>query len=435
MKKTIFILSAALAAAGLTSCNKTEPAHIEKGLQKGEIALANGVASSKGYIDGTTFYEVSVEQLHDDSRVDTPREMRVSAFLTPAEGNGSAGNYFESPGQVFAEDGGVWRHNPPLYWPLASRLDFLAYSSKIPFAEKDAVWGEYNATSNLKLNVSSAYTQDDIVYAAASMKSSEATGESYAVAQPVNMEFYHSQAWLEFQLSVATDEMKDKIAIKEIIVENAYNEGQLVLTRKDVASPDQPISTADVVATWNLDGKRNFTFDDNYNVYGRSKEAADFTSENEAVIAAEQALIAAKNSGIQDDINTAENNLENAQAALDAKIKEYALVNPLNAVGVINSRPDASAEAETEDDCVYLDMLLPAQAKTSFVIRYVLAGQPNVLEFRYDLTASGTKSNKWEMGKKYIYDIDFVVSELTIKPTVKQYVAEFDADVTPIEII
>ena len=114
MKKTIFILSAALAAAGLTSCNKTEPAHIEKGLQKGEIALANGVASSKGYIDGTTFYEVSVEQLHDDSRVDTPREMRVSAFLTPAEGNGSAGNYFESPGQVFAEDGGVWRHNPPL---------------------------------------------------------------------------------------------------------------------------------------------------------------------------------------------------------------------------------------------------------------------------------------------------------------------------------
>lgn len=420
-----------MAALCCIACNKNAEVPTVP-LNQGEIALSNGV-STKGYIDGTTFYEVSVAQLHDENRTDTPRQMRASAFLTPAAGNGNAANYFVD--QVFSENGGVWRHNPPLYWPLASRLDFLAYSSMVPFDAKDAIWGEYNATSSLKLNVGKKYSQDDVVFAAASMKSSDATGEGYAVAQPVNMTFHHSQAWLEFQLSVATAEMKDKIAIKEIVIENAYDEGQLVLTRKDVAAPEAPISTADVIATWNLDGKKNICFDDSYGVYGRTAVASDYPDENQAVIDAQEALRVAKNGGIQAEINTAQDNLDNALAALDAKVKQYKLINPLNAVGAKNNRGDASAVAEHETDCVYLDMLIPAQPKTSFVIRYVLAGQPTVLEYRYDLTAAGSKSNKWEMGKKHIYDINFVISEITIAPTVKQYEAEFDGDVTPVEII
>lgn len=440
MKKSFFILgSALLAVMSIASCKKNAGPSINIAkTQGGEIALANGVSSTKGYIDGTTFYEVSVDQLHDVDRVDTPRDMRVSMFLTPAAGNGDAQNY--QTNVVFSEDGGVWRHNPPLYWPLASRLDFLAYSSKLPFAEKDAVWGEYNATSNLKLNVSTAYTQDDIVYAAASMESKDATnieGGVYTVAQPVEMQFYHSQAWLEFQLSVADESMKDKIAIKEIIVKNAYNDGELILTRKDVETPDQPITTANVVATWDFDATayKNFVFDDSYEVYGRTKTAEDFETENQAVADAEEALKEARNSGIQADIKTAQDNLDLAIAALDAKVKQYELVNPLNAVGAKNTRVDAEAGAETATDCAYLDMLLPQQPKTAFVIRYVLAGSDKVLEYVYDLTAAGSKSNKWLMGNKYIYDIDFVVSEITIAPTVKEYIATFDGDVTPVEVI
>ncbi len=64
-------------------------------------------------------------------------------------------------------------------------------------------------------------------------------------------------------------------------------------------------------------------------------------------------------------------------------------------------------------DVGYMDMLVPQQPQTKFVMHYTLAGQDSVLEYTYDL-ANAT----WEMGKKYIYEITIKPYEITVQPTV-----------------
>ncbi|MCQ2172681.1 MAG: fimbrillin family protein [Bacteroidales bacterium] len=91
---------------------------------------------------------------------------------------------------------------------------------------------------------------------------------------------------------------------------------------------------------------------------------------------------------------------------------------------------DYTLENAISSEINYMDMLLPEQAKTSFVIRYVLAGQPNKLEYRYTLS-----NDNWLQGNKYIYEIQFKVNELTVAPTVKEYVNGTVTDLTPSEII
>jgi len=72
------------------------------------------------------------------------------------------------------------------------------------------------------------------------------------------------------------------------------------------------------------------------------------------------------------------------------------------------------------DDVQYMDMLLPEQEQTSFVMTYVLAGQPDVeLTYRYDLTKTSTVN--WEMGKKYVYEINCTISEITVTPSVVEF--------------
>lgn len=68
----------------------------------------------------------------------------------------------------------------------------------------------------------------------------------------------------------------------------------------------------------------------------------------------------------------------------------------------------------------YMDMLLPEQEQTSFVMTYVLAGQPDVeLTYRYDLTKTSTVN--WEMGKKYVYQINCTINEITVTPSVTEF--------------
>lgn len=64
----------------------------------------------------------------------------------------------------------------------------------------------------------------------------------------------------------------------------------------------------------------------------------------------------------------------------------------------------------------YMDMLVPAQAQTSFVMHYTLAGQDNVLEYTYDLATA-----QWEMGKKYIYEITIKPYEIIVDPSVTPF--------------
>lgn len=64
----------------------------------------------------------------------------------------------------------------------------------------------------------------------------------------------------------------------------------------------------------------------------------------------------------------------------------------------------------------YLDMLIPAQPQTSILITYRLAGQSNVLQYRYEFPSA-----TWAAGKKYIYQITFNPQEIIVTPSVTPF--------------
>lgn len=86
----------------------------------------------------------------------------------------------------------------------------------------------------------------------------------------------------------------------------------------------------------------------------------------------------------------------------------------------------AGVEGEDSDTIGYLDMLIPEQPKTSILITYTLEGLADELTFQYDLA-----HENWLMGKKYIYQINFGINEVTVNPSVVEFaagsVADFDA--------
>ncbi len=431
MRKISFILGSVALCFGLASCNKSEmDTTTDRMADRTPVSFTNGVIT-KGYVDGTRFYEKAVADLHSSTADLTARKMRVSAYINPQEGSGR--NYFID--EEFASNGldgaaEKWVHTPALYWPLGGNMDFLSFSSTEPFAAKDAVWNDMNAAAGLVLTFDENRTQDDVLYACASGKSADASANDeqvYTTGQPVAIQFQHAQAWLEFQLSVADSTMMDKIAIKEIVIDGAYDKGILKLTRNTTAT------THTVDAVWQCDGLSPISFDDRYGIYGHLKQPDEYTEEKKALEQAQSDLVEAQNGGDSDAIAQAREELAAKEAALQAAYESYSLVNSLNAVGNNVGVLTPSSAAGTNADCAYLDMLLPQQNKTSFIIRYVLAGNPEVLEYRFTPKNSG--SDKWEMGKKYIYDIDFVISEITFAPTVKEFEASFDGETNPIEII
>lgn len=348
MKKYLF---SAVAVLALAACNKESgPVAYTNGdnaLVNNEIAVNTAAQKTKGYITGTTFFDTAIAELHGETPATTAREMKLSAYLTPQ--TGAADNYFTDFTFAKGADGN-WHHTPAVYWPIGGKLDFLAYSSQVPFEAKDITWDEKNATESLVLSVLDNHTQDDIVFASAYDKQS-ADG-----ASPVAMEFQHTQAWLEFQIKVASNEMLNKIAIKDIVIENAFNSGELTIAK---ASP-----AAKAEWSFRYEQSKDIVFEDNYNLYGSSA------------------------SGV--------------------------LTNAL------------------KDEISYMDMLLPEQPKTSFVITYYLAGQDKELQYRYDLSSA---SSNWVMGEKYVYAITFTVNEITVAPTVKEYANGSVSDLTPTDLI
>lgn len=69
-------------------------------------------------------------------------------------------------------------------------------------------------------------------------------------------------------------------------------------------------------------------------------------------------------------------------------------------------------------ETAYMDMLVPEQRQTAFVLHYTLEGQDNILEYRYDLS-----TEQWLMGKKYVYEITFKPYEIVVVPTVTAFTA------------
>ena len=259
MKKQIFSLVGALLA--LTACSDRE-----QGLQElqasDELSFINAVDRTKGYVTGVTFYDTEMAHLHDQSPATTGRTMHISAYLTPQDGSSS--DYFRDSEFSVGNDS-KWHHDPAIYWPIGGHLDFLAYSSKTPFEDKNAVWNETNASAGITLDVLSDRLQDDIVFAAAQQSSSEG-------ANVVAMAFKHAQAWIQFKVKASDATMRDKIAVKAITLKNVYTSGSLNIAR----------TAGNAEATWNFrhEVAADLIMPDNYQLYGTQESASPYALTN-----------------------------------------------------------------------------------------------------------------------------------------------------------
>ena len=85
---------------------------------------------------------------------------------------------------------------------------------------------------------------------------------------------------------------------------------------------------------------------------------------------------------------------------------------------------------------IELNMLLPEQAHTSFVILYTLEnGTETGKQFAYRVEASSLTSTEWERSHKYTYTVNFEMSRITLAPTVKLWVEEHIDRMNSIDLI
>jgi len=68
----------------------------------------------------------------------------------------------------------------------------------------------------------------------------------------------------------------------------------------------------------------------------------------------------------------------------------------------------------------YVDMLLPEQGRKDIVLYYSMGDQDNVLQFVYHLDQTAT----WEMGKRYIYEVTFTPSQITVNPVIEDWLVQ-----------
>ncbi len=173
MKRTIYLftLLPALLLAG--ACERPEAPQREA-----EFTFAVTAVPTKGYVTGT--------DLVDDSGAE--RTIRLSAWIRG--NNGRQENYFTD--ETFARDGAAWRHDPPIYAPVASTYDILGFSSQVPVPADDVLWGWPNNSDRMRLTFGEDHLQDDILYGAAN--------STLSTSSSVAMQMHHAQAWVEVRL-------------------------------------------------------------------------------------------------------------------------------------------------------------------------------------------------------------------------------------------
>ena len=112
---------------------------------------------------------------------------------------------------------------------------------------------------------------------------------------------------------------------------------------------------------------------------------------------------------------TFKNNKGNATATWDFSAESKKNIEVDNEYGVKALDPTTPG---------YLDMLIPQQKKTAFVIYYTLGTDTQELSYRFT-----TDQKTWLMGEKYVYNIHMTTNEITVKPEVTVWKAGDVADI------
>lgn len=423
MKKTYLMAAAALMT--LTACNKSETVVVERPdsneigfrvmsqnvTKAGEItgiSLPNTYGiyaaatqkSAEGVTENPTYFASPYEQLFGTAEAD-PSGINTAAAVADAR-LWHAGSY----ASTFTPS--------PIYWPMGKvKMDFLAYA--IPMAshqDTGLATGVWSATwDNPSTDVASQFTfndvntyvnQVDVMYASANDQTNAANGGS---AHSTAMSFKHAQALLIFNVKVNA-EVNNLLKIVDIEFIKDARLAALQKEQRDGTVPEA-LEASDVslltVGDFIVNNQRN---DLQASWTGMSSTAAGYRMPVTAIAAP-----------------SASNNVVLGQTATggDALIQQYGANIPFNGY-------DDDSDAETPDVSMgYAQLgetlLVPQQPKVNFVIKYQMGGR--TMYYKYN-----ELRGVWEMGKKYIYNLDINLNEIVITESVDNFVDAALSDIT-----
>ncbi len=291
-------------------------------------------------------------------------DMLVSAYRNldaDHKGEDNASNFFE--GIKFSQSGTIWKGATPKYWPLTGKLDFLCIASAglkatgtgiVPVCE----WKSGNVASEVVVSVpANSQRFDDLMYGASNDQVYVSSGNS--------VQFKHAQAAVVFtaKSNVSYDATTNVgITIDKITIDGAKYSGTLT-----VSNPAAGGGTGTLAASWTELGS----------------------------------AVEHQNARVWDSGNTGTNISETVLTGL----------NLTTTSALLSAKPFGEAY-----------VILPEQAMTAFTVTYTIHNGmkadgttklDNQLQYQYT-PAAGT----WLMGKKYVYDINITLNEITVSPSI-----------------
>ena len=412
MKKSFVF--AAVAAVALASCTNDESSiKMTDKLGQSEVAIYPfSKTATRGFVTGNEFFEWKFENLRDGQKdlgsgiyekgVIDPivkdgatqgvvRDMQLSVYNVEGDCDlfidktFKKGGPIQSGDNVTATDPGyvtasgnsetthlayttdsIWHADPAIYYPIGyGDFDFLAYS--VGESTPSATW---NGAKEVTFEVTRDCLTDDILYAGGVQ-----AAKNHAAAA---MLFGHAQAWLTTRFTVDAGSPEDVLQINKVTWQDVYASGELNVKFNDAT----PSYKAD--ATWNF-----------------------FTQETSNVVMPDRTTEPTYGANVhcmrQYKKGTGDTWAETGSYQKDAEGKFVP----------VNSGDEYKTDNLTKQN--YLDMLIPAQAKKSFVIEYTLGGQT----YEYLVDTDDLTDGDWEMGTHYIYNIEFSITEITTAPTVR----------------
>ena len=379
--KKYFILTLAIAGLALVSCQKEK--FIENSeAPANEIALKSATISTKSAIDGTAF--------------PTGYGMLVSAYRNKestgdyATLDDASGNYFE--GITFTKGSSSnWVAKTPKYWPLKGKLDFLCIASAgIADATKgvaptSCTWGE---SSNVAKKVEAVIPDnserfDDILYGSANAQTYNSGGNQVVFNHAECAVVFFAKSSESYNSTANTG-----ITITGISLNNPYTSG--VLTVANPKAGDNS-SAEDISASW--------------------------------AFPAGSAQTSALNARVWDTANTGVINNEDELTNLNLK-------NTYDDVAALDGTAPIPSATTLNNKFGHAYVILPPQNAVSFTISYTLhngkeADGTTNLDLNYTYKYTPTTGEKWEMGKKVIYLINFTLHEIEIAPVITDWENDF----------
>ena len=415
MKRTLLLAGAALLA--LVACNKSQTVVKEAPSSRemtfkvvaqnttkaGELTgsilpstygiyAAATQKNANGLIENPTFFNTPFEQLFGTNVTPDP------AAAGPDERLWHAGSYTDDPSPAFTPEA--------IYWPIGSvKMDFLAYA--IPMADHnntiahDAVANPGTdwvaCWDNVLTDIASQVTfydvdtyanQVDVLYAKANGQTNVENG---GTGNSVAMAFKHAQALLIFNVRI-NEAASGKIAIDEIGFYTPERVNAMRADQVSVAAGNSPalaaLTDADVTlktfGTFRVNNSRN-ELQANW-MFGKNKADASVSATRLANYKMPSCLVSP-------------------------------VISLSNKAGLSSSAVDYGAAIAYDENKYHQlgeTLLVPEQEKVNFTITYTVGGKQFFYTFN-DLRGV------WEMGKKYIYDLDLTMNEIVITESVADF--------------